>query len=116
MGSDEDNHVVIKHIQANPKLLARYYNVAVHENLLQEDIDWLFKTFLADYLQNKNPRYMERLISGQYKRLTISQYEEAFQKLQDDDLLKMKIHAEAYHRDRKFHPNWRFDWRRARKK
>ena len=116
LGSDEDNHVVIKHIQANPKLLARYYNVAVHENLLQEDIDWLFKTFLADYLQNKNPRYMERLISGQYKRLTISQYEEAFQKLQDDDLLKMKIHAEAYHRDRKFHPDWRFDWRRARKK
>ena len=56
---------------------------------------------------------MERLISGQYKRLTMSQYEEAFQKLPDDDLLKLKIHTEAYHRDHKFHPNWRFNWRRS---
>ena len=116
LGTAEDNHVVIKHIQDNPKLLARYCDIAAHENLLQEDIDWLFKTFLADYLLNKDPKPMERLISGQYKRLTMSQYEEAFQKLPDDDLLKLKIHTEAYHRDHKFHPNWRFNWRRSPRK
>ena len=116
LGSSEDNHVVIKHIQANPKLLARYYNIATHENLMQEDIDWLFKTFLADYLQNRDPKYMERLISGQYKKLTMAQYEEAFVKLPDDDYIKMRIHANAYYKNHRFHPEWRSSWRRQPKR
>ena len=116
LGSAEDNHVVVEHIQANPKLLPRYYNIAGHDNLLQEDIDWLFKNFLSDYLQNKNPRYMELLMSSQYKKLSMAQYEEAFRKLPDNDYIKMRIHANAHYRDRRFHPEWRSSWRRQPKR
>ena len=105
-GSADDNHVVVERIRANPRLLRNYGAIVGHRKLTDEDFNWLFDTILADYLANKDPRLMRTMISSQYERISMAQYERAFRQLPEGDAIKSQIHADAHYRDRTFHPNW----------
>ena len=113
-GSAEDNHVVVSHIKANPKLLTRYCYVVAKESLQRDDLDWLFQAILAEYRTSGKSELLRVMFGAKYDELSRQQYEEAFQALPDDDLLKATIHADARSRFRKFHPDWRSAYRSSR--